>query len=299
MAKYIVGSFGGLPLKVSWLPRLVDRYLSKGLVPTNLEILACDLGIGKNMAKSLRAWARAAGILTDSSHLTDIARHLLVDADPFLERPESIAFLHWQIASSTLSATASSWMFNQLLDRQFTIAQATTEFKRYLLSDNIKYAEATLRGDVEPLVRMHTQNSGIGREQNEDRFFAQLGLLQCITDGRQRHYSRTWLDERPYISDRLVRHAILSSLAKRKTTSSTLSSQYFIHGSLCCPGAIFGLTRQGFFDSVDRISRASNSGLNLSVMPGDEALLTATGSLAGVCVDGNCDVIAAQFFDSL
>lgn len=67
--RYLVGHFGGFPLRLSWLPRLVDRYSAQGRVPSNLEEIACELGIGKNMAKALRAWARAAGLLQNASGL--------------------------------------------------------------------------------------------------------------------------------------------------------------------------------------------------------------------------------------
>ncbi len=90
-AQYVVGHFGGLPPSISWLPRLVDRYCRDGQVPVNLEVVACDLGIGKNMAKSLRAWGKVSGILSDQGAFTDLATRLFQQHDPFLEHGESVS----------------------------------------------------------------------------------------------------------------------------------------------------------------------------------------------------------------
>ena len=276
---------------------MVDRYLDDGHVPANLEVVACDLGVGKNMAKSMRAWGRAAGVLDDDGQITDLAKHLFVRFDPFLERGESIAFLHWQIASNIQRFTAGVWVFNLLLDDQFTLSDAIAGFIQYLSSTNSKYAAGTLRGDLEPVLRMHTPASDAKNEDIGDRFFSQLGLLARDKAERQQVFKRTWANERVHVSDRIIEHALLSSLAKRRTSSSALSTLYLTRETLACPGTVFGFTKDGFFSSVERLCRHTDSGLALSTMPGEDALLTVRGGLAEICASGDSAGVDSLFFD--
>ena len=276
---------------------MVDRYIKSGYVPANLEVVACDLGVGKNMAKSMRAWGRAAGVLDDDGQITDLAKQLFVRFDPFLERGESVAFLHWQIASNIQRFTAGVWVFNLLLDDQFTLSDAIAGFIQYLSSTNSEYAEGTLRGDLEPVLRMHTPASDGKNEDIGDRFFAQLGLLGRERAERQQVFKRTWANERVYVSDRVIEHALLSSLAKRRTPSSALSALYLTRETLTCPGTVFGLTKDGFFSSVERICRQPDSSLALSTMPGEDALLTVRGNLAEMCASGDSMGVDSKFFD--
>ena len=276
---------------------MVDRYLEDGRVPANLEVVACHLGVGKNMAKSMRAWGRAAGVLDDEGQITALAKMLFVRFDPFLERGESVAFLHWQIASNIRRLTAGVWVFNRLLDDQFTMSDAVAGFIQYLASTNSEYAEGTLRGDIEPVLRMHTPAVDGKNEDIGDRFFAQLGLLGREKAERRQVFKRTWANERVHVTDRIIEHALLSSLAKRRTASSALSALYLTRETLTCPGTVFGLTKDGFFSSVERICRQSDHSLALATMPGEDALLTARGSLAEMCAGGDSMGIDSLFFD--
>lgn len=275
---------------------MVERYLKDGCVPTNLEAVACDLGIGKNMAKSMRAWGRATGVLDDGGQFTNLASRLFVDFDPFLERGESVAFLHWQIASNIERFTAGVWVFNGLFDDQLSVPDAVAGFKQYLASSHADYAEGTLRGDMEPVLRMHIPALDEKNEDIGDRFFSQLGLLAGEKGDRRQRYRRTWTDERLHVSDHLVEYALLSTLAKRRTASSSLSALYLTRETPPCPGAVFGLTKEGFFASVERICKRSGGGLTLSTMPGEDALLVARGKLAEMCSSGASRKIDSIFF---
>ena len=128
-------------------------------------------------------------------------------------------------------------------------------------------------------------------------FFAQLGLLSGDKAGRHQVFKRTWANERIHVSDRMIEHALLSSLAKRRTASSALSAMYLTRETLTCPGTVFGFTKDGFFSSVERICRRSDCNLALSTMAGEDALLTARGDLSEMCASGDSAGVDLLFFD--
>lgn len=293
---FLVGHFGGFALRLSWLPRLVDRYAAKGEVPSNLEELACELGVGKNMAKSMRAWGRAARMLHDDGRISDMAKRLFRNHDPYLERGDSIALLHWLIASNSQQFTAGAWIFNIRRGEAFSLADAVKGFKEYLASNKANYADGTLRGDMEPALRMHSVAPDSHSEEYDDRFFSQLSLLSLKRTERRSAYKRTWRNERSHVSAKLLSYVLLRTLAERATASSALSELYMASAGRAAPGAIFGFSTDGFFAAVERLHRTGCGGVSLSTMPGQDALLTAKADFGRLCAAGNTKAIDSWFF---
>ena len=144
---------------------------------------------------------------------------------------------------------------------------------------------------------MHTRDASGLNEDIGDRFFAQMGLLTEGGRGRQGGHRRTWESNRAHVSERIVEHALLSSLAKRRTESSTLSSLYLNRNALTSPGVVFGLTSDGFFGSVERICRKRQAPLSLSAMPGGDSMLVACGEWGEICRNGLTADVDDRFFE--
>lgn len=250
------------------------------------------------MAKSMRAWGRAAGLIQDDGEITRTASQLFGRYDRYLERGESVALLHWLIASNSNGFTSVAWAFNFLRSDVFTIGDAVSGFKNHLASDGAEYADGTLRGDIEAGLRMHTAADGMLPDESDDRFFSQLRLLSVKREGTRSGYSRTWESQRAHVSERLLVHALLQSLGLRGTASSALSDLHMGTAGRTAPGVVFGLSRDGFFTMVERLDRKRNSGLSLSTMPGEDALLTAKGEMAEACVAGDLRAMNDRFFEA-
>ena len=242
----------------------------------------------------MRAWARAACLLHDDGRIADMAKRLFITRDPYLERGESVALLHWLIASNSQRFTAGAWVFNILRGDAFTLVDAVSGFKDFLASKNANYADGTIRGDMEPVLRMHTVASD--SQEYDDRFFSQLRLLTAKRIEGRSVYKRTWEHERSHVSEQLLSHALLRTLAERATASSALSDLYMASGRRAAPGTIFGFSRDGFFAAVERLDRSGCGGVSLSTMPGEDALLTATTDLAQLCAASNTHAIDTWFF---
>ena len=63
------------------------------------------------------------------------------------------------------------------------------------------------------------------------------------------------------------------------------------------PGIVFGLSRDGFFAMVEHLDRDAGGSLSLSVMPGEDAMLTANGDVAEACARGNFGAIDELFLE--
>ncbi len=301
LTKYRLGQVGGFPLRLSWLPRFVNMYRDKP-VPRNHELVARELGMGKNMAKSLAVWAAAVGIITkDRERLEPLAEYLFIQHDPFLERGESVALLHWLIAANMKNFTANVWLFNYFHARKFSSQDAVASFSRYLSSQNATYAVGTITVDVETAVRMH-----IGVHDREldddvgDRFFYPLRLLaKTKIDGRT-VFSRTWEEKRHQVTPKLLLYAIIQSLAQRRSAKASLIADlYEPQAEYAGPGTVFGLTKDGFFIMVEDIAKEHARQITLHPMPGGDVTIQLKGALGRPCEKGDAQAANEFFFKSV
>ena len=107
-------------LRYTWLPKAAD-YVKKN--PQNsflskYDIIMTKLGVGKNMAKSLRHWAESSQLFKKQSdhchYFTKLGNSLLIDGglDPYLEMPETNWLLHYLIISNHKKNALWFYLFN-------------------------------------------------------------------------------------------------------------------------------------------------------------------------------------------
>ena len=101
---------------------LRDGWLTKGLraVKENNRLFSVNsgadaLGVGTNMAKSIRYWLKASGLVTESFskgvNLTEIGE-VLLENDLYFEDVFSLWLVHMNIATNGVLATSWNLFFN-------------------------------------------------------------------------------------------------------------------------------------------------------------------------------------------
>src|SRR5258708_6031895 len=89
--KYRVSGHESFACRYTWLPKAVHGLQKNTKLFVDESRAMVDLGVGKNMVRSIRFWAQAAGIVTAAKNceytLTDFGVALLGERgrDPFLE----------------------------------------------------------------------------------------------------------------------------------------------------------------------------------------------------------------------
>lgn len=292
---YKLGQVGGFPLRLSWLPRAHARYARDKSMPRDAETVSCDLGIGKNMVRSMRIWGQASSILNEDSHFSPLATKLF-KRDPYFETMDSIVLMHWLICSNQQCCTANTWLFNHFHVAHFTIKQAVNTFHDFLSTSEKKYAKGTIRVDMETALRMYTRLNDRGSLDLDDKFLHQLGLLSARRIEGKSVFSRTWETERPLISTRILTYAILCSLARRKTSKSTLTDLYSSGTDQPSPGVVFGYTKGGFYSAVEKIAQEDGKHFSMAALPGGDFQLTVKSNLASQCKKGDVEIAEKYCF---
>lgn len=207
-------------LRSTWLKKGYDtiRQYPDLFVQPNAYV---KLGVGKNMAQSIRHWGRVCGMFhkqPDGTYApTWLGDKLLADNgwDPFLVSPASWWLLHWQLVVHPEAALTWFYTFNMLRGGEFTIAQLGLQIQALAAEHNWRLpSTATIERDIDCMVRCYTRPSQKQLETAvEDALLCplmELGLLQVIPG--QRIY-RLASGSQPSLPDALVAYAIHEMLA--------------------------------------------------------------------------------------
>ncbi|WP_198508020.1 DUF4007 family protein, partial [Bacillus sp. FJAT-42315] len=171
---------------------LRPQWLHKGMYEVNLNprfFYEDDhferLGIGKNMAKSVRHWMIATNVVKDvrgaktEQYLTEMGK-IVERYDPFLQKTFTKGLLHYFLVTDEDIATTWYWFFNSYKEDVFDKTSVLEALENWVKT-NIKRSVSTnsLRRDIDCLFQTYT----IKRFENatpEDVIrspFEELGLL--------------------------------------------------------------------------------------------------------------------------
>ena len=159
-----------------------------------------ELGIGKNMVKSLRYWLKVTGISIDEpkkkefylSPLGEIIR----DNDRYTEELGTLWLLHYSLAKNIDNATCWYYFFNEFNLKEFTAEDFISSLSKWDEMNNQKPASiSSLTKDFDCLRRTYlprlSDNESIkqeenGPESNMECPFTELGLIKVVEKGLYR-----------------------------------------------------------------------------------------------------------------
>lgn len=173
--------------RYGWLKKAVDAVMRhpQAFVEDGAMV---DLGVGKNMVRSIRHWALATKVIEEvpgkrgaELRASPLGMLLLVEGgtDPYLEDPNSLWLLHWQLATNERRATTWAWAFSLLRNHDFTrdtlLGLVQAELRRRGLG---LPSEHSLRRDIDVFVRTYVSaRRAAVLEDSLECPLTELGLL--------------------------------------------------------------------------------------------------------------------------
>jgi hypothetical protein len=186
-------SFSGhetFPFRYPWLKKGFDAVCEDGDVFLRDDAIT-TLGVGKNMVRSIRYWSLAAGIIEDkrkgndgAAGVTEFGKLLLADdgLDPYLEDPDTLWLLHWQIASNRARATTWFWAFSHYNEPEFSRDALTAALANWVPTLGGKpVAHSSLKRDVDCFLRTYVPSRHGSAEVAEESLDCPLVELNLIT----------------------------------------------------------------------------------------------------------------------
>lgn len=241
---------------------LREGWLTKGLNAVQQDSMtfransgADVLGVGTNMAKSIRYWFRALGLTTESQKngvsLTALG-DAICDSDIYIEDIFTLWILHANLVCNFEFATSWAVFFNRLaLVSDFTREEMVDRMKysiaEYAQDENL--SERSIKDDCAAILSMYVKTGDPADDPEDKRTspFEDLGLLvQSGKKYRKERPSRLSLDKM----------AFLYLIIDRLNNENSLQIDTIADDDNM-PGKTFNLTRIAINDYLDQLKRAN------------------------------------------
>ncbi len=220
-----------------------------------------QLGVGKNMVRSIRYWCNTFKVLSENSP-SDFGSKLFADKgwDSFLEDPASLWLLHWNLLKPTCEAAAWYFTFFEFKKVEFTTDELLNELNEWQQTFNKQVVESSLKKDISCILRMYGSEEGNKSflEDSIDSPFQQLGIIQNL--GSKGYSFKT--GAKANLPAEIVVATCLEYASWTSETAKTIAISRLVYdpGS---PGMAFKLSENVLCEAIEKVVRARNE-LDLS-----------------------------------
>lgn len=151
-----------------------------------------ELGVGKNMVRSIFHWLKAFGLVNGESELSEIAKQLFIEneLDPYLEYEGSLWLLQYYICKSQYASIFKIIFSDYLADKaveEFSEFQIVKFIEKELRGQKQKsISEKTLEADYKVFIRSYVPPVK-NHKTVEDDFNIPLLSLNLISDTKRKN----------------------------------------------------------------------------------------------------------------
>ena len=261
------------PLRYGWLKKAFDRVAETEDQPENRTTCWGDdaialYGVGKNMVASMRHWAKATGVVTESANnsvRTTKFGHLLFGStglDPYMEHPATLWLIHWQLAAFE-TKTTWFWAFNHYPTIDFERDSLVKRLERLAKG---RIANKTIKNDVACFIRTYVVQPSSGKANHDDVLespLTELGLIKAI--GKKDGF-RFVRGPKTTLGDGIFTYALMKFWS-RYTNAVTLSFEAIAHAP-GGPGRVFLFDENDVADRLAVLEDATDGALRWSETAG-------------------------------
>ena len=250
------------------------------------EEVSDQLGVGRNMAKSIRHWLLVTGLAeesggdsmdkTPSLRLTELGQ-LVWTFDPYFLSSGTWWILHANLVNNIESTTTWSWFFNNFNHDRFDRAVCLESLRRFLESSQKRIpSNSTLTRDLGCLLASYARSIPATNDDPEDGAdcpFRELGLLTYYRTSGYFRIDRTQKVISPFVFGYVMSLAFPTSASSSKRTDVRLLDAVRSSGG---PGRVFCLNGESLFETVSRIESTSENLIQIAGLAGDRTIRTSS-----------------------
>ncbi len=170
--------------KFAWIPKASRAITESSTLLNDDEEAMVQLGLGKNMVKSLRFWVVAMGVAENKGaegySLTNFGKEVFgpTGLDRYIELPATSWLLHWNLATRRERPLfAWHFIFNCWPYPEFTRSELLAGMKQAARSIDGQRSDVTLSQHLDAFFHTYQPSRGQGREDALDSPLAHLDLL--------------------------------------------------------------------------------------------------------------------------
>lgn len=245
--------------RYGWLKKGYDRCLENPHVFTDENAIE-QLGVGKNMVRSIRYWCMLFRLLEKDEQPgylrpSEFGRKLLdteTGWDPYLEDPASLWILHWQIFKPPFRAVFWNMAFAYITLPTFTINELSKAIQdKAAQTQKLKnIAKGSVKRDASCIIRMYASET---REHSDIRCpFTELGLIVPALERGDKERYRFATDAKQTLPDWVFMSAVFDFADQWFPEQRSLSLQEIAFAPNS-PGLAFRLSESECGQRIDRI----------------------------------------------
>lgn len=235
-----------------------------------------DLGVGKNMVRSIRFWAQVAGIADAASkgmgHSISRFGHALLGErghDPFLEDLRTLWLIHWNLSTDTKTPLlAWDFLLNRWQQPELvpSVIIKTLHKEAARLDDGL--SAVTIDQHWDTFLHTYVRTRGRKGEVQEDNLDSPLTELELIVRvgerpvdkeaGRAEPIYAFRREEKPDITPELFVYSLNDFWNKRHATENTMTFREVAHGR-GSPGQVYKLPEDDVRARVERLAQQTKN----------------------------------------
>ena len=273
---YRISGHESFTLRYTWLPKVVHHVARDSRLLAKEEEAMVHFGVGKNMVRSIRFWAQAAGIIVGNGkdggyQLTKLANVLLGEngLDPFLEDTRTLWLIHWNLATNIQNPLlAWDYLLNFWHEPEITPTVVTKALQKEAHKEQGRLSPVTLIQHFECFLHTYVPTRGRKGQIQEDNLDCPLVELNFIVkvgerdsdqpSGRREAIYAFNREEKSDITPDLFLYCLNSFWRERHPTEGTLSFREVAHGH-GSPGQVFKLPEEDVRMRLDGLNRLPGS----------------------------------------
>lgn len=256
------------PCRYTWLPKVYRLLKEDGRAFSNEETAMVELGVGKNMVRSIKFWAQVTDIAKPCAEggylVTEFADAIFGEDghDPFLEDIRTLWLLHWKMTTQAAEPLfAWDYLLNRWQHPEITRFEVIAAFKREAARMERQLSQVTLEQHFDTFLHTYVptrSRKGEILEDNLDSPLVELELIQRVGErkmdkgGRHEVIYAFRRESKPEISPQLFLYCLNDFWKERRSEELTLSFRDVSvgHGS---PGQVFKLPERDLKERLDSI----------------------------------------------
>ena len=260
----------------AWLKKGVDSLAAHPVDAFSRDEAMVDLGVGKNMVRSIRHWCLATQMVEEGDYLPGTRSKTLAPTligqslfgkpawDPYLEDDGSLWLIHWQLATNPSRATTWYWAYNLLREQEFSRDSLLAGLLRLVETSEWKRISASsLKDDVSCFIRTYVAVKRGPASTIEETLACPLTSLNLIAevDGTDRYRFNN--GPKPGLPAAIFAYALIDAWDRHHPGQETLSLREILHGE-GSPGRVFRLDDDAVLAYLDQVHEVTRGRLRFS-----------------------------------
>lgn len=263
--------------RYAWLPKALRAITVNPRIFGDEDQAMVELGVGKNMVRSMKFWVEATGMALSSDaglEATKLGSRIFLNKghDPFLEDVTTLWLLHWNLCSHPVPLLAWDFLINQSQDPEFTESSALIALRREVERHERSASDVTLRQHLQVFIHSYLPTGGRKSEVSEDtldcpltelELLLRIGESQVDGAGRRETVYAFRRDDKSTISSGLFAYTVNAFWERNYPNEKTLAART-LGNAPGSPGQIFKIPEPDLLLRIRELEGSTDGAIRYS-----------------------------------